>query len=65
MQAKYSGSLQTSEYSDNLALGRQNVTERIMKMCPTWRLKEESVKTYQAFICQMSGINNQEKKDAY
>lgn len=42
IQAKYSGSLHTSEHSDNLVLGRQTVTERIMKICPTWRLKEES-----------------------
>lgn len=65
MQAKYSGSLQTSEHSHNLVLGRQNVTERIMKMCPAWRLKEESKwKKNQVFICQMSGINNWEEKDA-
>ena len=25
-----------------LGFRRQNVAERIMKMCPTWRLKEES-----------------------
>jgi hypothetical protein len=39
---KYSRSLQTSELLDNLVLRRQNVTGRIMKMCATWRLKEES-----------------------
>lgn len=35
------GNLQASELSDSLVWGRQNVTGRIRKMCPTWRLKEE------------------------
>lgn len=64
IQAKYSGSLQTSEHSDNSDLRRQNATERIMKICPTWRLKEESKwKTSSPYLSNVRTNNSEEREE--